>query len=166
MDRHISIYLMLRSVRRFHRGCSAELLLHNTETTYAFTSLETFTCRYLILVVDLSPDKDEGCLVFPCYIAAISTVSDLKNASPLFPCLCTDDDSHSNTPCRDRERAKERDRRDVLFYMALIHTIPLHVSCFTLLCYCLFTEIPVLISIPYGSLQSGNAAGVVALLNP
>lgn len=50
--------------------------------------------------------------------------------SPLSLSLCNDDDSHSNTPCRnllpcypqrasERERTRERKERDVFLYVAL-----------------------------------------------
>ncbi len=120
----------------------------------------------------LRPLKRQSILEFPCCIAAISSAFDLKNASPLF--LCTDDDSHSNTPCRNllscsRKRERERrGKRGTCYFMWIYHTshiIPVHVSCSTC-SVCLITEIPVLISIPCGSLQDGNADGVFAPLDP
>ena len=69
--------------------------------------------------------------------------------------------SHAPEREREREREGEREKR-VFFYVARTHTIPVHVSCSV----CLFTEIPVLISIPSGSPHGGNAAGVVAPPNP
>lgn len=82
--------------------------------------------------------------------------------------LCTDDDSHSSTPCRNllsctREGERERKRREGCVLLRASNTQYLFM-CPDL--PALFTQIPVLISIPFGSLQGGNAAGVFALLEP
>lgn len=118
----------------------------------------------------LSLFKEAGRLVFPCCIAAISTAFDLKNASPLFRSLhwwwLTLQHTLQKSPLmhpRGRERRGERKRKKREGYFCLC-------ACNT---QCLFmcpdlpapfTQIPVLISIPCGSLQGGNAAGVFAPL--
>lgn len=98
-------------------------------------------------------------LVFPCCIAAISSVFDLKNASPLFL-------SHSammmtHTPTRpaeifshatdsERERENKRKKRERCVPLCGSNRVPVHpfmcATCFL----CVLGKIPVLISIPTG----------------
>lgn len=113
----------------FYRSCCADLWLHNTEIAYTCTIWESFTCC-LILAVDFKPIKEAGRLVFPCCIAAISTAFDLKNASPLFflsALMMTHTPAH---PAEISSHAPEREKeeRDVFFYVPLTHTIAVCVS--------------------------------------
>lgn len=61
------------------------------------------------------------------------------------------------------ERERERERREGCVLLRASNTQYLFM-CPDL--PALFTQIPVLISIPFGFLQGGNAAGVFALLDP
>lgn len=79
--------------------------------------------------------------------------------SPLSLSLCNDDDSHSNTPCRNllpcyRQRAREREnkrkKRERCVPLCGSNRVPVHpfmcATCFL----CVLGKIPVLISIPTG----------------
>lgn len=75
------------------------------------------------------------------------TVFDLKDASPLFS-LCTNDDSHSNTPCRNLLSCNRERRRCALCVSSTNNTC----SCNLLSLRCLFTEMLVQCSpFPVGS---------------
>lgn len=116
---------MLWSFNMLHWSCCADLWLHNTERAYTYTIWESFTCC-LILAVDFKPIKEAGCLVFPCCIAAISTAFDLKNASPLVLSLhwwwLTLQHTLQKSPLtHPRGREREKEERDVFFYVPLTH---------------------------------------------
>lgn len=92
-------------------------------------SLNPFMFGYLTLIVDFNLGIELKRFAFSCYTAAFSSVFDLKNASLHFLSLCTDDDSHSNTPCRNpllcsrhRERKEDGEKMGVFFHVARTHT--------------------------------------------
>lgn len=113
--------------------------------------------------------SEAGCTVFPCCIAAISLpLKECLSLLSLPALMMTHTPTHpaeisSHAPKRERGRGE----RCIILcscYMQYLFMCPTLPAGSVLLC--LVTEIPVLISIPYGFLQGWNTACVFAPLNP
>lgn len=123
-------------------------------------------CLHLVMNLNRPKCSPNGT---SCCIAAINSSFDLKNASPLFFSphwwWLTLQHTLQKSPLmhpRERERVEEKAKRG----MRSLRTSNTQHPFMCPDVPTLFTQIPVLISIPCGSLQGGNAAGVSAPLHP